>query len=562
MNSSSSHLWTLGIKDNFGKWKVINPWDWGLQLREQTNAGERNILFSWDRSIMTHKFMINISPNANTKFEIYEDNKLLSSWLTNSEFNISALWLGILGNGDYEFANFKLCDDAGCSEEPSQTPTPTISSPTPSPTPTTSPPKDVFIIPGMGGSWNKEAFLKCKLDGFSGQWVPWLINGKSPYEVLSNSLTSAGYIPHTFYYDWRKSVFTLSPILNSFIASNRVNKTVAIIGHSYGGLVGRKYLEDTKEFSSISDMVTVGTPHQGAVLAYPAWAGGDVQMQDIQIRLASTILEIGCFLEHKWTPQQTYSHLMPSIQNVLPTFNYLTDQSGSEIPAAGMLIKNSYLPTTFTSPIFNTRIGTINGSGYKTLLRLSVRPQSKLEQKLGIWRDGKPTGSVYSDEGDGTVLLRSAEVPNAEGIVLSLDHLSLITHPSGIRAILGFLDRNNPEFLLQKLLQAEKDKQSHSVEALFIVSDDADLTLTDQEGQIYTADNGQITLYYPKSGIYSLTLKRQHKLLKPHYSILVIQLFEDGSKKWKKYDRYDLFPKKFKLKIHQKYRTDDILDEE
>lgn len=473
-------------------------------------------------------------------------------------------------SGDSEFANYKLCDNNSCDEipntptptpSPTSTPTPTPTD-TPTPTPTPAIPKKVIVIPGMGGSWNREAFLQCKPDNYSGNWTAWTINGESPYQPLIDTLKTAGYDPIPYYYDWRKPVTSLTSLLTAFIHSQASPaETIHLVGHSYGGLVARAYLENTKYESQLDKLLTIGSPHQGTVLAYPAWSAGEIWMDDIHIRLGATMLQIGCFIQNRWSPRQTFQNLLPSIQNVLPVFNYLTDRKSETTKSVtSMHAQNNWQPTVFASPFYGVMVGTLSGSGHQTLQGLKTNPPSRKDAQQGNWIDGKPASRIYGD-GDGTVLLSSSRLEGAQNTELPLNHGDLVWSAGGIASILNFVNGTTSlqTFLAQKQ-STQTIKATQQTTALLIVFDGASGFVTDEDGNKTYDSEGQITILDPDDTDYTLTVIPKNKWWqKRTYSIIVAQLFEDGGMKWKKYNRTTLFKKNFKIRFDRHHRREDIL---
>ncbi|EKD56139.1 MAG: laminin G, partial [uncultured bacterium] len=160
--------------------------------------------------------------------------------------------------------------------------------PTSTPTPTPIPADKVVIIPGFGGSWNAASLLSC---GFldNGEWV---LNplAAGAYNPILNAITTSGYTPLPFYYDWRKDVIDNIPKLSNWINTNTTveDERFHLVGHSMGGLVGRAYLENQQTNNRLERFMTVGSPHQGTAFAYPLWAAGDVSKEDLLFRFAAT----------------------------------------------------------------------------------------------------------------------------------------------------------------------------------------------------------------------------------------------------------------------------------
>ena len=127
----------------------------------------------------------------------------------------------------------------------------------------------------MLGSWCKDAITSG--NACSGSWTS-LPEPLNPYDSLVSSITNASDIPDSdvfvWYYDWRKQITDLASQLNTYINSTALagkpaGTKVKLVGHSYGGLVASKYAEDNS--AKVGKLITVGSPHKGAVMAYGAW---------------------------------------------------------------------------------------------------------------------------------------------------------------------------------------------------------------------------------------------------------------------------------------------------
>jgi len=428
-------------------------------------------------------------------------------WLYYSGAN--AAWVGAIGLA---------------SNGPFPTPTPP-NTPTPVPTPLTK----VVVVPGLGASWNADAMLNCKTGDYAGSWE--LGDYAKPfYQPLLDSLNSANYESLTFNYDWRREVTPSAELLTSFI--NNTDPKVNLVGHSLGGLVGRTYLELEKENNKLTGLLTVGSPHQGAVLAYPAWSGGEIQTTDLVQKIALTVLLKRCGMFK--STREIIQQIIPSVQNLLPIFSYLRDaQTMAAKPVDEMLNRNNWLPTDFSSPFWGVTVGTLSGTGFETLKYLLVKEGTKHDAKLGNWTDGKPTNkSETTSEGDGTVLLTSSQLPEtASQMVINQTHSGLVNSTEGIDKILGFL--GNTTATTQNLNLTEPKS------ALVIIGYPANFWVMDPQGKTSRGKSGLATIFNPKSGSYKLVLIPSSSST----LIIVAQFLEDGRVFWKEYQHQGFLPK-------------------
>jgi pimeloyl-ACP methyl ester carboxylesterase len=533
-------------------------------------------LFTWDKSTGIHSFELNCTNGVMT---LKEDNLILSTISTNRDFNTAEHVYFGYRFGDSEFANYQLCSNDNCNGSPTitvtltstpiLTPTPLLTpSPTPTSTPAPSAPRKIIVVPGFGGSWNRDALLNCKANNYSGDWSNWTIANADIYQPLLKNLENSGFNPLLFYYDWRKQVIDTVPYLSNFIEYNLgSSETVDLVGHSLGGLVGRAYLENAQADSHLSKLLTLGSPHQGSAIVYPAWSGGTIWNNDIQFRLAATMMQVGCMLRNGWSARETIRRVFPTIQNILPTFDYLADSKTHTLkPVSLMDAKNNWQPTSFNSPFFGVTVGAITGTGIDTLKQIEVSSPSKTDIRERNWLDGKPTNNNQYGNGDGTVLAMSSQLDGAENISLPLSHGGLVTDQTGINAIINFLSNQNTtqSISLTNFRQIKKAvKPTKNTSALVIVVEGARATLIDNDGNRIQDSEGQITILDPHEEAYTLNLEDftrswRWPWWKPQYRIIVVQLFEDGTSTWKEYSHKGFFAKKWKIRFDRKFKKADI----
>jgi len=102
-----------------------------------------------------------------------------------------------------------------------------------------------------------------------------------PYAAFLKALEAAGVDVLPFPYDWRLSAYGNLPLLNKAILDKwyggvyppvertlQPSERVTIIGHSLGGLLARAFMEDYNGNRLAKRLITIGTPHRGAPLAY------------------------------------------------------------------------------------------------------------------------------------------------------------------------------------------------------------------------------------------------------------------------------------------------------
>lgn len=431
------------------------------------------------------------------------------------------------------------------------TPTPTFTlSPSSTPSPTSSPTpaniSKVFFVPGLGASWNLDAFATCKLNNYSGSWslAPYAEN---IYLDILSTLSSSGWDTKPFYYDWRKNVTDNAQILSDFISNNSsTNEKVDLVGHSMGGLVGRSYLE-SNQGGKLAKYLSVGTPHQGSSMAYAPWSGGEIWRNNLIEEISLDLYLKHCggiFSKNRQTIQSQFS----SIQNLLPTYDYIRDfYSKSLKPAVSMKAKNNYLPTNFASQFWNVKVGTLSGTGFPTLSQIVVVNPSKTDISLGNWFDGKPINKEYSNNGDGTVLSSSSQIDGAINMTINQTHSGLVGTTEGINKILNFLGSpgvGDPPFFEPK-------------SALILVGYPGNFYLTDKNGKTSTSKNGMIAIINPKDGDYQLQITPTSQ----NSTFIVGQFLANGQTLYKEYKLKGMVQTPKIIKFSSTHPTENILHE-
>lgn len=314
--------------------------------------------------------------------------------------------------------------------------------PTPAPSPTPPPLQPVVLLPGLGASWNHKAMI-LGVDQPQSEW--YMTPGVKVYDGLIQTFQNAGYEKganlFVFNYDWRQPVEKISNELKNYI-NNMFSplEEIDLVGHSLGGLVARTYVQNTLA-NPVDQLITLGSPHQGVTKAYYIWEGGDLN------RALSAWQKIGAgLLLHLSQPgfsttMETVRSVIPSLKNLLPTFNYLK-QNSEERPVGEMNEKNEWLMNLNISPpnhlfsVLNTFSGSIPNS---TLKWIKVENPGWLDKVFGLWSDGKPIDEEEHNSGDKTVLNESAQFGNNITNLEHFDHRDLVETTTGQEEIMSIL---------------------------------------------------------------------------------------------------------------------------
>jgi pimeloyl-ACP methyl ester carboxylesterase len=283
----------------------------------------------------------------------------------------------------------------------------------------------VLFVPGLGGSFNLGVLLDWRGPTIKGWgFPPFLDYGKT----MLDGFIRAGYTRDrdlfVAFYDWRKAVQdSATTYLIPWIDQARERSgaaQVVLVAHSMGGLVARSYLQSAGYRNDVARLITLGTPHRGAANSYDTWEGGDINWDST----AGTVMQVYVwYLEHIHPFQtnlnmlQTIRSLAPGLRDLLPIDDYLVSQAVPPQPQperlmhernlwVGMLGSADGLTTLFN----RVSVTTINGQGMTTLQSLVVQAPLPPTTDPAPYPDGKPVSKQTTGEGDGTVLLASAQI--------------------------------------------------------------------------------------------------------------------------------------------------------
>jgi pimeloyl-ACP methyl ester carboxylesterase len=299
----------------------------------------------------------------------------------------------------------------------------------------------------LGASWNKAI-----LTGGEAPQSEWKIpDFVKIYDGLTDTLVNAGYVKgqnlFTFAYDWRKPINQiadgLKDYLNTVVEPLNPGQKIDLVGHSLGGLVARGYGQKFG-LDKIKQVVSLGSPHSGAIQPYSAWAGGEFTSDKLWQYLAFELL-IQANKSGFQTDADVFRKQAPVIRDLLPTFNYLKKDSlgNPTVPLANMNPNNRNfwlegLNGSLSTSFFDVFTAIIGDKG-NTPEWYKVREQNWYEKILGLWQDGKPVTTEFAP-GDLTVLTKSGKInPDPFKQVTNTDHTGLITTTSGIEKVLEVL---------------------------------------------------------------------------------------------------------------------------
>ncbi len=400
--------------------------------------------------------------------------------------------IGGVANGNYTNHVWKT---SFVDNTPTPTPTPTSTPiPTPTPTPTPAPiTNKVVVVPGFGSGWNRNAFLSCQPDPNPNNWslAPY---AASVYEPLIESLAAGGWQVLPFYYDFRQPIIQSASQLQSLIGTQTSSEEkVNIVGHSLGGVVALDFLT-FDQGNKTEKIVAAGSPLKGAVHAYPPWSGGEIMEDNFLIKVFLTLYSKHCDTQNT-SDRVVIRNQIPSIQSVLPTFDYLKNKTGFK-PVSSMDAKNNLLPLNIAEDFWGVDFMTLSGTGFKTPSGLNVKNPTAKEVSGGDWLDGKPYGNPSSTmQGDGTVLLSSSKIDNTYNVTINQNHGGLVSSGEGQAKILEFL--NGHAGLLR--VASNMSKAPKEPESMLVLIGSSNFWIKSPNGKIKKDENGILVINEPKS---------------------------------------------------------------
>jgi len=306
----------------------------------------------------------------------------------------------------------------------------------------------LIIIPGLGASWNTKAMVYGEeVPNSEWQMTPFVNIYNRLIETAKNGGYRLGKDLFVWNYDWRKPLPEIAVKLSEFIENTPKladAEKIDIVGHSLGGLVGRTWAQSSENNTNkLNKLIAVGSPHQGAVQAYEALAGGKVGNQ-VNLGWLAMQLLLQIHRQGFETNAEIIRNLAPVLQDITPTFNFLKKYRRA-VPFDQTKFYNSYLDNLNQSFNLNQASHFIVGNiGNSTPEWLWLRNRSLLDQILNLWPDGRPYRTI-NGPGDGTVLVKSAQWEDVEYDKFDLNHHQIISSPDSVAKIMELLGKPDVE---------------------------------------------------------------------------------------------------------------------
>lgn len=336
----------------------------------------------------------------------------------------------------------------------------------------------LVFLPGYLASFNWEDMVSGRSEH---QWT------RNPlekvYDNLFATLNNVGYTEGAnlfrYDYDFRRplaeTAAKFKTYLENLAASQPAGTKFVLVGHSFGGLLARTYTQMYGD-SLVEKVITVGSPHEGTLDAYPMIAGGESNDPNLANKAVfETVL--------RWhgknflTKRKVVQNLIPSANELVPIYNnslFLKDEGGNFISSE---ILNPTLPnlkSTFNQPYL---FSIVRGIGKSTNQYFNLQPRTFINTLLDDWPDGIITGTQKSTEGDGTVLAQSANISGVITYDISdADHQDIVSKQAGIKKI---LDAAGIPYTDDKIV--EKPVVSPDRAMLLLLKSPAEIKVTDTQ---------------------------------------------------------------------------------
>jgi hypothetical protein len=402
--------------------------------------------------------------NKNIDFYI-DGQKIIDQTFINDYIGGIGFWSW---GGDYEggvsniYKNFSITSYDYNFPTPIETPTPTLVltptptiTPTPSPIPTSIPiptatptevvrKKKIFILPGLGASWNSKAIVYGQSVG-DNEWemTPFVNNYNGVIELMEKNGLEKDKDYFVWNYDWRKNIANIETDFDEYVKSKNLSSgdDIYLIGHSLGGVVARLWAQDNNS-ENVKKIIELGSPNLGSLDSYSVWNGGKIMKSS---GLSSVAFNIILGLQNKGfvlTDLNKIRNFVPIVKDLLPVFDYAV--KGSKTMSWNtMESHNDFLNSQNVNvSILGSKLKFFVGVGVSTPSKVSLVNRSFVSKTLGLWPDGEIKDYIYSN-GDGTVLSTSVNMGLSNFLEFNSTHGEIVAKSiSEVADEIGFLNKS------------------------------------------------------------------------------------------------------------------------
>ena len=361
--------------------------------------------------------------------------------------------------------------------------------------------KYIVFIPGFMTSWNKNGLIY-NLNTSIYDWK--ILDFVKEYDGLLNTLKNENYMLDdnlfVFAYDWRKPLEELTEDLNIYlnekILNINSNSEINIIGHSYGGLIGRIYTQ--KYPNNISKVISVGSPHKGTAQVYKAVQSGDVDSPNNFLNFAQNIV-INLNRDLYKSDKEIVSTLFPSLLDIYPIYSFLYDEKNNLIDVNSLKIKNNTLKKYEDFSSISAKLFTFYSDSYEALFGYKIKKQSNLNNLFANYLDGEPIEPKYRS-GDKNLVEISTNIGQNSAKITG-DHEEIIYKKNSIKKILEKLQINVED---SQIIEGAKTVLNPSM--IFLIKSPAEMEVN-IGNKIYKEKDGVLFISNAITGTYTLKVK-------------------------------------------------------
>lgn len=254
---------------------------------------------------------------------------------------------------------------------------------------------------------------------------------QTTYFLLHLHLRKEGYAVRNFAYDWRLPLKDSAEALAKALREDG-DRDIHIIAHSMGGLLIREVLgKDAKRFKNIERIITLGTPHAGSFAPAPVLEG-----THRYLKMAANISgdEPARLVEEVFATMPGFYELLPSPDAF---DNDLCDRASW--PRNGPDVDANLLDQSAQAhrdrPDVDHRFRAIIGYGRETICN-AIAGDSAFAYEA-------------SHDGDGAVLLKSAEIEGVPAWYSTAEHGNLPNASQVRRAVVDLLENDRTDVLIR-----------------------------------------------------------------------------------------------------------------
>ncbi|MFS8160294.1 MAG: hypothetical protein ACMG6E_08825, partial [Candidatus Roizmanbacteria bacterium] len=186
-------------------------------------------------------------------------------------------------------------------------------------------------------------------------------------------------------------------------------------------------------------ILTLGSPHHGAPPVYKALSAGDIETDSSSLWLSEkVIIELSKGFDPTLTDKQLLNNNLPILKDLLPTTNYLKNQSNITIPENIMSLRNTFLKSYDTIGSLQPNFHAFNNNSFQSIGGYVITPPTLVDQLLGYYGDGHPISSLLVP-GDGLLTQTTEIIGTNNTTIAQTGHGAMAYSKAGIENVLQVL---------------------------------------------------------------------------------------------------------------------------